>query len=340
MANQTINDFPTKPVPDPADYFLISDSATSYQDYKKVPVGNNVIIPASHVKYVAMNGADLPSNGSFNAPYATLSYAYDQIQDATVTNPYMIQVLPGYYAQASDIFVKPYIIVDFSGATLAMTPSTSYTVLANTPTWSAGDGWLIWRNLNNFSGRVDIDLASTYTHDYIKFENIQFATTTSMIEVTARPQNLSPIPKVFYSKILGGGDLIVADASAVIEECRIGGLSFETPGTTQIQKTVSINNCTFNNPTVISNSSSNGANVYVSNSKFYNEYAIGNNANVMNVYQQSCLFFLASPPPVYPIKYECVAPATMNVYFDYFNLPTNSTTGVTYNALIPGITPT
>lgn len=339
MTNKTITDFPTKAVISPNDYGMLADSLDDY-NYKKFLLGQQTIIAASNVKYVAMNGADTEDNGSYNMPYASLSYAYDQIQDATVNNPYMIQVLPGYYAQTSDIFVKPYIIVDFSGATLAMTPSTSYAVLANTPTWAAGDGWLVWRNLNKFSGRVDIDLASTYTHDYIKFENIQFATSTSMIEVTARPQNLSPIPVVYYSKILGAGDLIVADASAVIDGCTIGGLSFDTPGATQIQKTVSIYNCIFNNPTVISNSSSNGAKVFVTNSIFYNEYAVGNNANVMNVCQRGCMFYLASPPPLYPIKYECVAPATMTVTFDYFSLPTNSTTGVSFNSLIPGITPT
>lgn len=177
--------------------------------------------------YVSSSGGtDATTSGSVLQPYASLSYAFSQITDASSSKIYIIK-MSGVFAEAT-IALKPWIFVDGQNSSLSITNQVTID-----PSFNASGGTAIFMNFSDFTttAGVNLDFSSALPSEF-KFLNLQISspvgwtikgsTTNSTIALIENTFGISAAPSITVQDCYGG-----------ISGCAPVGLTILATSTTQ-----------------------------------------------------------------------------------------------------------
>lgn len=117
---------------------LLFQSASISADWDVLAVSNlsggsspSTIKTLDNTRYVAVNGDDEHGTGSIANPYATISHTLTTITDASLSNPYNIQLASGIFIESDTIQCKDYVFITGMGASTIITTSNQNVDLFN-----------------------------------------------------------------------------------------------------------------------------------------------------------------------------------------------------------------
>jgi hypothetical protein len=131
--------------------------------------------------YVSANGSDSTGNGTLLQPYASVSFAYSRITNASIINPYVIYVGAGLFNETNQILLNPYITLVGESKLATTINLNSDMILSSSSVWGTANTLLGFQNITIVGHNLNINLQTFPTLTFNCIVGIDNCTISNII---------------------------------------------------------------------------------------------------------------------------------------------------------------
>lgn len=255
----------------------------------KFDVSNIVNNTATQAKYVAQNGSDISGTGTILRPFATIAHALSVITTNSATTPFEIICSEGVYNESA-LALKPYININGNNAILNVTGNITADASFNF------GGFAIFSNFFGVTvgGSFNLNISGAGLNPtYVKFSNINFATTSTII-IVGSIATISDLENIVSNS--GVINVSLTNTFGQMLNCNIGNFGFLSNGGVG-NFIFNLQNNIINGTLGILQPSTGGITLNLVSNKLYGAFSITGSNAIANVDVDSCI--IASIPSVF-----------------------------------------